>query len=142
MVEASLYSLAKQEPPPPSKVKAQDFRDKLVSQSAPRLKVALRESSIIIMAAAGRRQLDRLPLQAAGDLAERGAEIGADCSHHHHCGDGNQCRDQAVLDGRDTFLIFDQAQQGLHASHHQFSYRGLGGEIWTADIAELLKFGA
>jgi len=50
-------------------------------------------------------------LQAGGDLAKCQAKIGADGPHHYDRGNGNQCRDQAVLDRRNTFLIFDQTPQ-------------------------------
>ena len=51
-------------------------------------------------------------LQAAGDLREDPAEIGADGSHHHNCGNRNQCRDQSILNGRDAVLVFHQTAQG------------------------------
>ena len=50
-------------------------------------------------------------LQAGGDFAKGAAEIGSDGPHHYNGSNGNQCRDQAVLDRRNTFLIFDQTPQ-------------------------------
>ena len=51
-------------------------------------------------------------LQTGRDLAEDGAEIGAECRHNDHRGNGNQCCDQTVLDRRNSFFVFDQAAQG------------------------------
>jgi hypothetical protein len=50
-------------------------------------------------------------LQAGGDFAKGAAEIGSDGPHHYNRGNGNQCRDQAILDRRNTVLIFDQTPQ-------------------------------
>ena len=50
-------------------------------------------------------------LQAGGDFAKGAAKIGSDGPHHYNGSNGNQCRDQAVLDRRNTFLIFDQTPQ-------------------------------
>jgi hypothetical protein len=56
--------------------------------------------------------LEAARLQAASDLGEDPAEIGADCPHDDHRGNGNQCCDQAVLDRRDPFFVFDHAAKG------------------------------
>jgi hypothetical protein len=56
--------------------------------------------------------LEAARLQAAGDLGEDRAEIGADRPHDDHRGNGNQCCDQTVFDRRDPIFVFDHAAQG------------------------------
>ena len=47
-------------------------------------------------------------LQAGGDFAKGAAEIGSDGPHHYNRGNGNQCRDQAILDGCGAVFIFQE----------------------------------
>jgi hypothetical protein len=54
----------------------------------------------------------RQGLELAGDGLERRAEVGADGAHHGHRSDGNQRRDQTVLDRRCAVFVLQKLQDG------------------------------
>jgi len=67
--------------------------------------------------------LGGLRLELVRNVVEGRAELRADALHRSDSGNGDQRRNQAVLDGRRALRIFDQVQKLAHG-HAPWFQRG------------------
>src|SRR6516165_7270658 len=65
-------------------------------------------------------------LELGGNIAERIAQVGADQLERSDGGDGDQCRDQSVLNGRDPGIVPAQVPK-WRVGYHSFFLQLSGG---------------